>query len=82
MIELIEEQEKCFMERPDANTCGIDETICGPDCPFRKTATEQAQIEMRLVARLNRINSPITYISRLTGETLYKPIEVPRRHMY
>ena len=49
---------------------------------LRKTATEQAQIEMRLVARLNRINSPITYISRLTGETLYKPIEVPRRHMY
>lgn len=67
--------ERCFMAKDGECSGGIDLSICGKKCPFRKTKSEQQKIEDKIVARFKENNTPIKYISRLTGEVVYDGFE-------
>ena len=63
--------ERCFMAKDGDCSGGIDLSICGRKCPFKKTKSEQQEIEDRLVTRFRENNIPVRYYSRLTGEIIY-----------
>lgn len=68
-------KEKCIMYIREGVCEGYDniEKICGPDCPYRKTRTEQKEIEDRILKRFrNREGVPIRdFKSNLTDTILY-----------
>lgn len=67
------DKTECFMLTKKGTCNGmIRQSICGPDCPFRKTFDEQLAIEKKIVRRFEEIGYIGTYRSRLTKAILYK----------
>ena len=68
-------EEKCIMYIREGVCEGYDdiEKICGPECPYRKTRTEQKEIEDRILKRFRRgEGTPVRdFKSRLTKTVLY-----------
>ena len=68
-------EEKCIMFIREGACEGYNDIkdICGPLCPYRKTRTQQLEIEEKLMERFRkREGVPLrNYKSRLTGLTLY-----------
>lgn len=64
---------ECFMLTRDGNCKGmICQSVCGPDCPFRKTWKEQRAIEKKIVDRFKEANYIGTYRSCIDNSILYK----------
>ena len=78
--------DDCYMYKKasfqtDGHDCylcsgGIDMSICGLSCPFRKTLEQQQAIENRIVERFKNEGIKLDYKSCITSEVLYKGTKV------
>jgi hypothetical protein len=69
----MEETDICFMLKKDGNCSGnIRQSSCGAMCPFKKTRSQQFDIEKGIVRRFEDIGYIGTFRSRLSENVLYK----------
>lgn len=63
----------CFMfDEMKGCTGSIHMSVCGPNCPFRKTKEQQMRAEKKIVKRFYNMDYIGSYKSCIDGTLLYK----------
>ena len=67
-------KDDCYMFMHNFQPCSgaIKMSVCGFDCPFRKTEEEQRAIEEKIVKRFLNIGYAGTYRSCIDNKVLYE----------
>ena len=73
-MELIFTKDDCYMYMKGFQPCSgsINMSVCGFNCPFRKTEEEQREIEKKIVKRFADLGYVGTYRSCIDNKVLYQ----------